>query len=290
MDSDKNAKQRSRRMTGYLVDIADHPDWYALDTAQKEALMDMESTNVGFIEWLNKQFKADIEPTPRDYMTPKITKIKGENTLDIALREILSRIDQKSKDSLYMRASVLGGDLGSRLMLQFNFERCSLNWGRGDLIKAKRLLLVWASTAVLTAYQQSDNQAAVRDVTARNFSLFFNSSEEELKAELFAYQEGRKADNEICNTGLHIGAFLPSQAVLYLRVLKALGDIGVPHLKMLPVPIHDLRAMEDLNPKLYEILDISILLSVRDWMTLIDVFVLTIEKFKKYIKTDCKNA
>jgi hypothetical protein len=208
--------------------------------------------------------------------------MKGRNYprgtfLELALREAYKRLGKQHIDNLY-RACLLGGDVGARLMLA-NDERCLQKWGEGDPNKAVRLLEVWASTAVLRLLQHQEDQESVRNGTVRGFSLLFNSDEGELEAELLAYQEAMKA--ETLRQG-EPGIRNFSNEILYLRTLRALGDEGVPSFKLLPVPWGTLREMSEANTKLFEILDVDILLPVEPWLLVPDVLISTLQTAQDY--------
>ena len=237
-------------------------------------------------------------------------KYLGGKFLEIALNEAYRRLGNERIDNLY-RASLLGGDVGARLMLAHD-ERCLRKWVKGSLNKAVRLLEVWASTAVLRLLQHEEDQESVRDGTARGFSLLFKSDEGELEAELLAYQQTMKAESEALRrreqfkpepkpitdlnnpiTGTikdiydHEGseggrAFARSNEILYLRTLRALGDEGVPSFKLLPMPWGTLREMSEANPKLFEVLDVNILLPVEPWLLVPDVLISTLQTAQDY--------
>ena len=217
------------------------------------------------------------------------------------LNNTYGRLGNEYIDTLY-RASLLGGETGARLMLA-NDERCLQKWGDGSIIKALRLLEVWASTAVLRLLQHEENQASVRDGTARGFSMLFKSDKLELEAELLAYQEAIKAemhhlelrspwvrDENNPVTGMlkdvadSQGIKHFSNEILYLRTLRALGDEGVPSFKLLPLPWGTIRDMSEANPKLFDILDVNILLPVEPWLLVPDVLISTLNTAQDYLK------
>ena len=199
-------------------------------------------------------------------------KYPGGNLLEVALKETYRRLGKEGIDNLY-RASLLGGDVGARLMLA-NDERCVQKWGKGNLTKAGRLLEVWATTAVLTLLQHQDDQESVRHGTARGFSLLFNSDEGELEAELFAYLEAVNPARRVSSMAFH--------QILYLRTLRALGDEGVPSFKLLPVPFGILSEMMDADPKLIDVLDVNILLPAEPWFLVPDVLISTLDTAQDY--------
>jgi hypothetical protein len=199
-------------------------------------------------------------------------KYPGGSFLEVALKESYRRLGQERIDNLY-RASLLGGDVGARLMLA-NDERCLQKWEEGNLSKAISLLEVWASTAVLRLLQHQDDQESVRCDTARSFSLLFNSDEGELDAELLAYQEAIRA--ETVRRG-EPGVRSFSNEILYLRTLRALDDEGVPTFKLLPVPWDNLLEMMEADPKLVEVLDVNILLPLDPKLLVLDVLISTLQ-------------
>ena len=228
-------------------------------------------------------------------------KYPGDKFLEVVLNNTYGRLGNEYIDTLY-RASLLGGETGARLMLA-NDERCLQKWGDGSIIKALRLLEVWASTAVLRLLQHEENQASVRDGTARGFSMLFKSDKLELEAELLAYQEAIKAEmhhlelrppwvrdenNPVTGTLKDVadsqGIKHFSNEILYLRTLRALGDEGVPSFKLLPLPWGTIRDMSEANPKLFDILDVNILLPVEPWLLVPDVLISTLNTAQDYLK------
>ncbi len=208
-------------------------------------------------------------------------KYHGGEFLEIALNEAYKRLGNERIDNLH-RASLLGGDVGARLMLAHD-ERCLRKWRDGGPTKAARLLEVWASTAVLRLLQHQEDQESVRDGTARGFSLLFHSDKGELEAELLAYQQTMKAESEALSLGEQGGrAFARSNEILYLRTLRALGDEGVPSFKLLPMPWGILSEMMNANPKLFEVLDVNILLPVEPWLLVPDVLISTLQAAQDY--------
>ena len=204
-------------------------------------------------------------------------KYPGGSFLEVALKETYGRLGKERIDNLY-RASLLGGDVGARLMIA-NDERCLQQWGEGSLTKAVRLLEVWASTAMITLLQHQDDQESVRDGTARGFSLLFNSDEGELEAELFAYQEAFKS---AIARQTEPGRKAFSTEILYLRTLRALGDEGVPSFKLLPVPWGAMGEMAEADPKLFDVLDVNILLPVEPWLLVPEVLIQTLQSAQNY--------
>ncbi len=200
----------------------------------------------------------------------EVLKFPGGEFLEAALSGAHKRLGNERIDNLY-RASLIGGNVGARLMLA-NDERCVQKWGKGDSTKAARILVVWASTAMLRLLQHEEDQDSVKDGTTRGFSLLFHSDKGELQAELLAYQQVMKA--------AHSG---PSNEILYLRTLRALGDEGVPSFKLLPVPWGKLRKMSEVNPRLSDILDFSILLPVNPWLLVPEALVSTLQTAHDYL-------
>lgn len=180
-------------------------------------------------------------------------KYPGGSFLDVALSEAYRRLGDERIDDLY-RASLLGGDVGARLMLAYD-DRCLEKWGCGDSGKAVRLLEVWASTVVLSLLQHQEDQDSVLDATARGFAWLFNSDNERLKTELLAYKEANKAD--VARRG-KTSWRLFIEDILYLRTLGALGDRGVPDLSALPVPWGVLAEVLQARPELNQELDLTI--------------------------------
>ncbi len=207
----------------------------------------------------------------------EVQEYPGRKFLEAALNGAYRSLGNERIDNLY-RANLIGGNIGARLMLA-NDERCLRKWGKGDSTKATRLLEVWASTAVLRLLQHQEDQESVRDGTARGFSLLFNSDRGELEAELLAYQQAIRA--ETLRHG-ESGSRNFSNEILYLRTLKALGDEGVPSFKLLPVPWGTLREMSEANPKLFEVLDVNILTSVKPWLLIPDVLISTLKTAQDY--------
>lgn len=205
-------------------------------------------------------------------------KCIGGEFLELVINQAYRHLGNENIDNLY-KACLIGGDVGARLMLEHD-ERCTSKWGKGNITKATCILEVWASTAVLRLLQHYEDQDSVREGTAGGFSLLFHSDKEELKAELFAYQEAIKA--ETLRRG-ESGRRRFSNEILYLRTLKALGDKGVPSLKLLPVPWGTLREMTEANPKLSKILDVNILLLVNPWLLIPDALISTLQTAQDYL-------
>lgn len=204
-------------------------------------------------------------------------KFNGNEFLEIVLNKAYRLLGNERIDNLY-RACLLGGDVGTKLMLK-NDERCITKWGEGNITKATRILEVWASTAVLRLLQHQEDQEAVRKDTVRGFLSLFNNDKDELETELFAYQEAIKAETL---RGSESGLRNFSSEILYLRTLRALGDEGVPSFKLLPVPWGTLREMSQANPKLFEILDVNILLKMEPWLSVTDALISALQAAQEY--------
>jgi hypothetical protein len=221
------------------------------------------------MNFLKKVFRGSKQEKGRKY--------PGGSFLEVALKEIHLRLGKERIDNLY-KASLLGGDVGARMMLA-NDERCFQKWGEGSLTKAVRLFQVWASTAVLRLLQHEEDQDSVRQGTAHGFSLLFHSDEGELENELLAYQQAARAETERREER---GIRNFSSEVLYLRTLRALGDEGVPSFKLLPLPWGTLREMLVINPKLSDVLDLKILLNMEPCLFVPEALIATLATAQDY--------
>ncbi len=173
--------------------------------------------------------------------------------------EFIESVTKKAYESLgdqpifdLYTASLVGGNVGARLVLAHD-QRCLELWQKGDLRKATQLLEVWASTVMLIFLQRQEDQNQVLRYTTSAFATLLHSNEENLKIELLAYREARKAE-EARRGEKGLRAF--SKDILYLRTLRALGDKGVPNFELLPVPWGTLREVLEAKPNLE--LDITI--------------------------------
>lgn len=235
------------------------------------------------MKWFSKKRTNSLGDQPvdnpllTDFLHHEAVKYPGGEFLELVAKEAYEHLGDQPIDDLY-GASLVGGHLGAELVLAHD-ERCLELWQNGDLRKATRLIEVWASTVLLILLQRQEDQDMVLRNTASGFAMLFRSDENNLKTELLAYREARKAEQaRRGEKGLR--AF--SKDILYLRTLRALGDKGVPNFELLLVPWGTLREVMEAKPNLVPLdLDIMIFTNMTNGWFVPEILIKSLDAAQK---------
>ena len=169
------------------------------------------------------------------------SSIAGAELLDVALEQVQQALAPGEIEDVF-RASLIGGFVGARAMLQVDPKLVSL-WGTGDLTKAAKLIVVWASTVAVYLLQNEPHQDSVtHDIATGLATVVFDSDEGVGLAELHAYQTQREADNRIRAEG---GVALYGDTLIYYRCLRALGQ--PLDITAFPTPISSVSELIDMG-------------------------------------------
>ena len=224
--------------------------------------------------------------SPRDLFhtsnQEKGRNIHGTKFLETAFNELIGRLGNRRIDNLY-RACLLGANVGIRLMLTDD-EWCCQMWGEGDIDKARHLFEVWTSSAALWLVRHDENQDSIRGGMVRDFLSLFNSNKVELEAELLVFQKTMNTEFETEANIKPDNVRICTYETLYLRTLRALNDKGVPSFRLFPAPWGMLRDMMSAYPKLFDVLDVNILLSMLGTILTQDAFLLTLKTSHECLK------
>ncbi len=145
------------------------------------------------------------------------------------------------------RASLSGGCRAALTVLEQDAHLASL-WGEGSLLKAERLVEVWASTIALTLlHEEPDIEAVLRRISGGFAIVVFGSDVDDAYQEIRAFQLHQQADDVIREQG---GIPTYAYALLRLRCLRAMGrDIDFGDIPV-PIPsITELMATKILEPE-----------------------------------------
>lgn len=165
------------------------------------------------------------------------SELPGQSFFEAALWQAYRRLSVGDYEGLW-RACLCGGSIGAKLVVTQD-PKLAFYWGRGNQIKAARLIEVWTSTVLVTMFQNEADQHAVCQGAASGLAnVVFDSDEQIGYQELWSYMRQAEADND---TGQKGG--IPSYAytLLYLRCLRALGKDT--RFSEIPVPIESISGL-----------------------------------------------